>query len=389
MIAVVLSFDVFPLRLLGCYGSQAETVCLNEIAAASVVFDQHFGEDFSSLPQGHAWWTGCYHFPRKETGLLADVKSLPALLAESGVESLWVTEKTAGVVPLPAGAQVTAVSSFAELIHTASEVLGGWSKESEVPRLLWLKSGGLAWELAKLPDLLGEEEPSFLSDPDESLSMYRDLMTAAIERCDAELEPLWEAVREFAKIRPVLFLITAGRGLSLGERAASEESPATWAEEFVHLPLLVFHSRQPGGERRSQLTQSIDLPATLLDFLAVDPPKHFEGQSFLPVLRGEDLGGRESVTYGCYGTWEAIRTRNRHLVRLQKSVGSEEPRRLLFIKPGDVWDWHNVSAQELELTETLLQQLDAFLGLAKSQLPVPSPLNAGASGTLSGPRSGP
>ena len=66
MLAIVLSFDVFPLRLLGCYGSTAEMPCLNEIAAASVVFDQHFGEDFSNPVSGRALAPG----PRKWTSIL-------------------------------------------------------------------------------------------------------------------------------------------------------------------------------------------------------------------------------------------------------------------------------------------------------------------------------
>ncbi len=366
MLAVVLSFDQFPLRLLGCYGNPiVETPCFNRIAAAGQVFDQHFGEDFSPQPAGHAWWSGCYHFPRAGSPGPERMPSLPSLLKQAGVESRWLRDKDPSPkVPLPAEAQFTVVDSFAELVHQGGEVLREWADAEESPRLLWLKAGGSAWPIPNESDTTDRSA--------EDWADVREQATSAVEGIDRLLEPLWEQVRRLAETQQVLFVFTSARGLPLGERAGASSSGAEWGEESVHLPLLAFLSGSEGGERRRVFTQSLDLAATLLEFLAPNAQTERENFSFLPIFREENLPARrEYVTYGCHGTWDAIRTAEFHLVRLQEPENSVSTNTRLFIKPDDIWDWHDVSSQEPGMTEALSQQLDAFLDAAQNQCPLP------------------
>ena len=348
MLAVVLSFDEFPLRLLGCYGNfSSEMPCLNRIAAGSVVFDQHFGEDFSQSPDGHAWWTGCYHFPRNGTSLVSRMPSLPGFL--TGIETHWLADNSpAPSVPLPGDARVEVGSSFADLIGQGCRWLDSTSYHGR--RLLWLKAGPAIWDEFPLGDWGSPE------------------MVSAGEAIDRAIEPLWQAVQRQSEGRRVMFVLTSACGKSLGER--DQASQTMWAEEFVHLPLIVWHSEHPGGDRRAELTQSIDLPLTLLDFLERERPSSSEGESFLPLVRGEDIAGRNAITSGSKGVWESVHTQSFHFVRLHPAENSPDRPQRMFIKPDDVWDWQDVSAQEPELTELFSTQLDAFLESAKIDVPV-------------------
>ncbi len=371
MLAVVLSFDQFPLRLLGCYGDPAvRTPTFNRMAAAGFVFDQHFGEDFSRAPAGHAWWSGCYHFPRAESPLVSKRPSLPRLLNEAGVETRWMADEVSSpLVPCPEG-PLTQVDSFADLIHHGTEVVSEWANDDR-PRLLWLKAGNSAWETQNRPT----EAPNQAEWSHEDWAVYRGAMTACVEQIDGLLEPFWDQVRKLAAMHSVLFLFTASRGMPLGERASMSSSQANWGEESVHLPLLVFLSGVEGGERRQVFTQTLDLPAMLLEFLAQNPQAAMEGLSFLPTFFEKKLEKqREYITCGCDGTWDAIRTQEFHLVRLLDRENPDTPTACLFLKPDDIWDRHDGAAQEPEMTEILSAELDAFEDAAKNQCPLPRDL---------------
>jgi hypothetical protein len=327
--------------------------CLNRIAAESMVFDQHFGEDFSAKPEGQAFWSGCSHFPRQGTQLLAEVPLLPNVLTKGNVATDWLTETAdPEIVPLPNSTDFRVLPSFSDLIQRGCGVLEKRRHASESRQLLWLKVGGKTWD--------GLSLGKWGSDENEAASSHLDRL----------IEPLWLALLNLAKSRRVLFLLTAARGLSLKDCAGTLESEQAWTEEFVHLPLVVWHSEIDGGERRAEFTQPMDVPATLLDFFAIEPQQAWEGRSVLPWILGPGGSGRDVVILGSGGSWASIRNRGFHLVRIADRNHPDGFHRLLFVKPDDVWDRHDVSPQEPDVTEGLSRQLDAFLSAAKTRIPI-------------------
>ncbi len=63
-------------------------------------------------------------------------------------------------------------------------------------------------------------------------------------------------------------------------------------EESLRVPLVIYDPRD--GVRRDQVSQSmalnIDVPATMLDLAGVAVPKHYQGRSLVPLLRGQTPG---------------------------------------------------------------------------------------------------
>ncbi len=75
----VVTFERLNPVFLGCYGSFAgRTPELDRLASQSVVFDQHFGENFDPRRASDGWWTGCYTFPRS----LGEQQRLGSFLTE-------------------------------------------------------------------------------------------------------------------------------------------------------------------------------------------------------------------------------------------------------------------------------------------------------------------
>jgi hypothetical protein len=73
-------------------------------------------------------------------------------------------------------------------------------------------------------------------------------------------------------------------------------------EEVAHIPLFVWHPdfADQAGERRSALTQNIDLMATFLDLFGAPRPAEVQGKSLLPLL-AQDGHLREAALFGDFG----------------------------------------------------------------------------------------
>jgi hypothetical protein len=74
-----------------------------------------------------------------------------------------------------------------------------------------------------------------------------------------------------------------------------------WYNEIAHIPLFIWDPRLGvQGERRTSLTQTIDLGPTVLDFFDVDVPKDMLGKPLRHVME-DDTPHREAALYGMFG----------------------------------------------------------------------------------------
>ncbi len=95
-----------------------------------------------------------------------------------------------------------------------------------------------------------------------------------------------------------IVLFTTDHGFSIGERNRTGKTNINPGDdrhwpiypEVAHIPLLVAAPGIEGGREIDQLIQPPDILPTLIDLAGADvqPPEPFHGQSFAPLLRGED-----------------------------------------------------------------------------------------------------
>ena len=144
--------------------------------------------------------------------------------------------------------------------------------------------------------------------------------------CDAYLGKLLDYFDEHDFWKDTSIILTTDHGFLLAEHEWWAKSRMPFYNEVSHIPLLFYHPNHAhrGGERRSALTQNIDVMPTLLQMHGAAVPEHVEGRSLIDVL-SSGSNSREALIFGRFGG----------------SVNATDGRYTYFLYPG------NMDEQEL------------------------------------------
>jgi arylsulfatase A-like enzyme len=355
---LVVEASALHLGFVGCYGNDwVATPCLDRLAAAGIVFDQHIAEhpEFASA---RPWWqrsaiTGQYAF------------------------------STAREMPAPEGViryeRVAAVQDFARQVLALC-------RETAEP-ILWIDGPTLAppWRLPE--DLLtvyadeNESEEPPLVDPMvgvapldlDELDRLQITYAAVVTFFDAQLGSLLEQL----PLDRLIVCVTARCGMPLNEHGMTGTPRAWLHDELVHVPLIV---RLPGDEdtglRIAALTQTLDLLPTLRFFLGDRPPA-LHGQSLWSLVHGEIEQIRpyavSALRMGESEEW-LLRTADRALLVPIRVPADDPPRRVqLYVKPDDRWEVNDLALRFEEEAEQLAQVLRCFVEATRGPEPLVYP----------------
>jgi N-acetylglucosamine-6-sulfatase len=216
--------------------------------------------------------------------------------------------------------------------------------------------------------------PSF----DELYRQYCETVYGLDENIGRVLKYLDEAGLD----KSTLVLYMSDNGFALGEHGFYDKRDAF--EESIRVPMLAY---APGliapGTKITQMVQNIDIAPTLLGAAGVQPPEtaKMDGQSFLPLLRGEVIPWRDHILYEYYWEWNFPATPTVFAIRTE---------RYKYIFYQGVWDYdgfydlqtdpherHNLInvpayAQQIEtMKKQLFDELEAGGGL---DIPVQRPI---------------
>ena len=222
--AVVISFDSLHLGYLAPYGNDwVETPHLNQLAAAGIVFDQHFADRLEKAQLGLSWWQTTPNDGSGPSSLHGD--QLADRLRSLGVRSRLIIEQTTGedARPVSGWDQIIPVMiedrewaedrdfPFARLIARAIEE---WqtngprseqndkAEQKDQPHLFWIQSRGVPSPWVPPPEIsdlyfsefdLVEDE---VTTPDSRPLGVREMQRlAALEEAEAldELDDLEDA----------------------------------------------------------------------------------------------------------------------------------------------------------------------------------------------------
>jgi arylsulfatase A-like enzyme len=399
MKVVLLQVSDLHLGYLGCYGSDwVATPALDRLAAEGVVFDHHYADTLGASPSARTGHSPLpFPGPDDREGT-ADAPELLTLLQENGVRTVYLpADATDGG---PAAVERACAGVLAGVDSLAGE--DRWLLWAELPSLLppWeLDDDALALYFGPLdevdaPDAEAEEEekeaeggspepwpdpPQGPLDPEDFEVWERLQLTyaAVVTRLDAALGGLLDGLRDRGLLDEVCLVVTAARGLALGEHGVVGLYRPWLHEELTHLPLLI---RLPGaaeaGRRVSALTQPVDLYPTLCEAFGLAPPP-CHGHSLLPLLRDE---AGEVRSYVCSGLklgeaveW-VIRTPEWALL-LPLAVPEGDPPRgpRLYAKPDDRWEVNDVRQHHLELAEHMEEVLRGYAEAARRPGPLEAP----------------
>lgn len=366
---IILSFDSLPLSLLGCYGNEwVLTPHLDQLAWDGATFDNCFATDVSLEGRQQAWWTGnaIDAEPKKRADaqtqfLFRFLETLPTTLL-SEPASASATPKKKLVRP----SKNIRSSPFKRLLQhglASAREMAERSKSS----LLWLKYDGLSEPFDPPREYLELylDEADELPDDQRSFDLIR--AAAEVSYIDHLFGYFRKQIEELHGGLKPIWILTAATSRPVGFEPAEQKALHRMAEGYIHTPLLISHSSP--GARRHQLVQTIDLLPTLCDLLNVNWDLPLEGKSLVPLLNDASLPGREQLILYESGQPKAVRSRSEFLVtraaddRDRALIGEDRFGQdiLLYRKPEDRWEEHDVSRMEPDLTAKLLQQISPTL----------------------------
>jgi N-acetylglucosamine-6-sulfatase len=136
---------------------------------------------------------------------------------------------------------------------------------------------------------------------DFDLAAYYRRYCETLLAVDDSLGRILQYLEDRNELQSTVIVYMGDNGFQFGEHGLIDKRTAY--EASIKVPLLVMcPGRFRAGSKISQTVANIDIAPTILDLAGVEPPKHFDGKSLVPLLRGEQIPWRDELLYEYY--WE-------------------------------------------------------------------------------------
>ena len=138
-------------------------------------------------------------------------------------------------------------------------------------------------------------------DSPEFMEHMRKQYGALLAMCDENLGRVLDAMDEYGLWEDTLLVVNTDHGFLLGEHGQWAKCHCPFYGEVAHIPLFIWDPRaRRRGVRTACLAQTIDLPATILEYFGQELPPDMEGRPLGPVLE-RDAAVREAGLFGIFG----------------------------------------------------------------------------------------
>ncbi len=141
-----------------------------------------------------------------------------------------------------------------------------------------------------------------LREDQPSVQHIRYLYASLLAFCDQQLGRVLDAFDRYELWDDTMLLVNTDHGFLMGEHDWWAKVINPFFQEIAHIPFWAYDPRLPNekGKRSSALTQTIDLPATILDYFDLTLPDNMQGR---PVFdTGDDHNAcREAALFGVMG----------------------------------------------------------------------------------------
>jgi arylsulfatase A-like enzyme len=141
-----------------------------------------------------------------------------------------------------------------------------------------------------------------VTEPRDAVAHCRLEYAALLTMCDTYLGKILDYMDDQDMWKDTALIVCTDHGFLLSEHDCWAKCVHPFYEEVAHIPLFIWDPTLGiRGERRMALTQTIDLPATILDFYGLPPTKDMQGKTLRPVLKS-DVAIREYALFGLHGS---------------------------------------------------------------------------------------
>jgi len=124
---------------------------------------------------------------------------------------------------------------------------------------------------------------------------------ASVSMCDHYLGQVLDLMDQYDMWQDTMLIVNTDHGFLLGEHDWWAKCVQPFYDEVAHSPLFIWDQRCGcQGERRMSLVQTIDLPATLLEYFNLKLPTDMQGIPLRKTI-AEDKPVRQAALYGLHG----------------------------------------------------------------------------------------
>lgn len=342
-----------------CYGSkQNVTPNIDRLAAEGMRFTSFYATQAVCTSSRAALLTGCYPNrlglggvalgPNSRIGLNPAEQTIGTLLRDAGyvtaVVGKWHVGDQPAFLPPAHGFDESLVIPYSNDMWPRGYAPTDESRRQTYPQLYWYTNGHRISAVKDWSDMdsltlmqgvratkfirehAGRDKPFFLylatSMPHVPLGVSREFKgrgpnayAETMAELDHTLGAIMETLRDSKVDRDTLVIFTSDNGpwLNFGSHAGSagpfREGKGTTFEGGVRVPCVVrWPGVVPAGVVTDALAGNLDFVPTLVEACSARPPAlPIDGQSFLPLLRGEKKSAREVFAYYYGDKLEAVR----------------------------------------------------------------------------------
>ncbi len=299
---------------IGPYGFEsASTPALNRFAEEGITLDRHFVTSPGCSQSRSSLMTGRYPHSNGQFGLShlgwtlnRDEELLPARLRDHGYSTalfgIWhLHEWTLGGFSQVSD-DVSVVDSSPEgFAEVAGDRAADWLKENaDAKSPFYLHVGfweahrpfcGQPGDPSKLPepDLEEIQVPDYLPDNEPTRREFYHLQHS-VKAIDAAFDRLLKTLAETGQAENTLVIFTADHGLPFPRAKGTLYDPGVQVAFMARLPGTTAANLRP-----TELTSNVDVMPTLLDVAGIDTGSRIQGNSLLPLLRGDLALARQEV----------------------------------------------------------------------------------------------
>ena len=141
-----------------------------------------------------------------------------------------------------------------------------------------------------------------LREDQQSVEHIRYLYASLLAFCDQQLGRVLDAFDRYELWDDTMLLVNTDHGFLMGEHDWWAKVINPFFQEIAHIPFWAYDPRLPNekGKRSNALTQTIDLPATILDYFDLSLPDNMQGRPVFGI--GDDhSASREAALFGVMG----------------------------------------------------------------------------------------
>jgi arylsulfatase A-like enzyme len=140
-----------------------------------------------------------------------------------------------------------------------------------------------------------------VTETPEQVAEARRSYLALLSMCDHYLGELLDLFDRLDLWKDTLLIVNTDHGFLLSEHNYWGKNYMPPYNELTHTPLFIWDPRfEKKQETRSALVQTIDIPATILEYFGITPPQDMQGRSIAPLI-SENKAVRKAGLFGFHG----------------------------------------------------------------------------------------